>query len=362
MMEGPLQLHSPDHGKSGGRAKHRQKNIKLLLHPPSIPTKFQSFYFDDHEPKAFCSTSPRFSQRTDELPGPGYYEKDRASRTVLAVQCQESFSRHGFGIGFVSKARRFFKTETTRVGPGAYNIAHEPKYSDSLTHSPTSAFREPIALSDDSNAKPAVPGQTIPSRRGKPFPGPGQYDTERAMERVKKSRLQENGAHFVFKSKSKRSEINDPEATPGRFAPPPGAYEVREVQTHKASGIAAFKAKARAPLVDPKSIATPGPATYELIHPDQHRLCYGRDRMHVASVVPTKVIETIRQEVPGPGWYNLMERELPHLKSAKLSAFVSKSSRFAPIDSTRPGPGFYHPLPEYKSRSFHLNSDQKWTQ
>ncbi len=41
----------------------KKKHLKLLMHPPSIPTQFQTFYYNDQEPKAFNTTASRFNQR-----------------------------------------------------------------------------------------------------------------------------------------------------------------------------------------------------------------------------------------------------------------------------------------------------------
>jgi hypothetical protein len=41
------------------------------MHPPSIPTRFQTIHYDDGESRGFNSTSKRFTIRVSELPGNG---------------------------------------------------------------------------------------------------------------------------------------------------------------------------------------------------------------------------------------------------------------------------------------------------
>ena len=45
------------------RPTTKKDKLKLLLHPSSIPAKFQTIHYDDNEDKGFNSTSCRFSQQ-----------------------------------------------------------------------------------------------------------------------------------------------------------------------------------------------------------------------------------------------------------------------------------------------------------
>lgn len=46
-----------------------EKKLRLYMHPPSIPTRFQTIHYDDGESKGFSSTSKRFTYRLNDLPG-----------------------------------------------------------------------------------------------------------------------------------------------------------------------------------------------------------------------------------------------------------------------------------------------------
>ncbi|KAJ3218483.1 O(6)-methylguanine-induced apoptosis 2 [Dinochytrium kinnereticum] len=269
-----------------GHGRNKQKHLKLFMHPPSIPTRFQTFHFDDHEPKGFNSTAPRFDQRLDELPGPGYYKKEKKAFNLLD---ETSVSKRGYGIGFASKTKRFQKPPTdadmtiSKISPADYNTTKEPQYSYSMAHSLSSSFRQKIAIDPsvfqspqnasssssqpltmtDQFASPLPPGAAAAAvvaaaatgAMGRPTssyrrmfgrneaPGPGSYDPHTSA--TQKTMVQENGAAFVFKSRTKRSDINSSESTPGRYAPPPGAYDYIEKANPRAGANAAFKSTAR---------------------------------------------------------------------------------------------------------------------
>eukprot|EP00842_Homolaphlyctis_polyrhiza_P004894 jgi/Hompol1/5405/HPOL_004391-RA len=95
----------PQHQNHSKHIKHtkttkNEKQLKLFLNPPSIPTKFQTIHYDDSESKAFNSTSQRFLKHVDDLPGPGYYAC--AAEKVEQLFVDASMSKKGFGVGFAS--------------------------------------------------------------------------------------------------------------------------------------------------------------------------------------------------------------------------------------------------------------------
>jgi hypothetical protein len=73
------------------------------MHPPSIPTKFQTIHYDDNEDKGFNSTAKRFNRQGNDLPGPGYYA--RAVEKLDQAFADVSLSKRGFG-GFASKVQQ----------------------------------------------------------------------------------------------------------------------------------------------------------------------------------------------------------------------------------------------------------------
>lgn len=151
------------------------------MHPPSIPTRFQTVHFDDNEYKAFNSSSRRFEVKLNDLPGiikvslwtltinlgPGYYSNaaDRLENAFKNV----SISKKGFG-GFASKGRRFKNSfgvskDIYNVSPATYKPT-TPIYSSSLSSSVSPAFRSSMVPST------ALPAPVVRTKTGiKPTPG-----------------------------------------------------------------------------------------------------------------------------------------------------------------------------------------------
>ncbi|KAI9342576.1 hypothetical protein BDR26DRAFT_859199 [Obelidium mucronatum] len=334
------------------RKDAKKKHLKLFVHPPSIPTRFQTFHFDDNEEKGFNSTAPRFNGPMDELPGPGYYNrKDRDSEFVMLDPT--SLSKRGYGVGFASKTRRFQKPPTDleiipTVGPSQYTTTNEPQYSYSVSNSVSSNFRQRIAK---------LESKVYPHKL---TPGPASYETHDASKALLRTRAEECGAAYVFKSKTRKSEINNPESTPGRDAPPPGAYNIPEEKNPRAGATAAFKTTARELI----KITSPsvGPGSYNIAqHP---QLPMKKLRCKFKSVVQIEHDPSAaRAPSPlGPGHYEVARAadSLHRNNNGPHGVFVSAAPRFGLQKNAAPPPGFYRPLQEHKNRSFHLNLTDSW--
>ncbi|KAJ3292391.1 hypothetical protein BCR33DRAFT_713663 [Rhizoclosmatium globosum] len=341
----PLSLRSKDAKK--------QKHLKLFVHPPSIPTRFQTFHFDDNEDKGFNSTAPRFNNHLDELPGPGYYNrKDKESEFVMLDPT--SLSKRGYGVGFASKTRRFQKPPTDleiipKVGPAQYTTTNEPQYSYSLSNSISSNFRQRIAKLEST----VYPHKLTP--------GPASYETFGASKALLRTRVEENGAAYVFKSRTKKSEINNAESTPGRDAPPPGAYNIPDEKNPRAGATAAFKSTTR-PGIKISSPPAVGPGSYNIAQ--QPQLPVKKYRAKFKSVVQIDHDMTaFRANTPlGPGQYDVAKAADSLHKNTNVphGVFVSASPRFGNLKTAAPPPGFYRPLQEPRNRSFHLNLTDSW--
>ncbi|KAI8994314.1 hypothetical protein BC832DRAFT_569642 [Gaertneriomyces semiglobifer] len=61
------------------------RRLRVYMHPPSIPTRFQTFHYETREPKAFNSTATRFGDHAHDLPGPGYYQTTGADTAYKIV-------------------------------------------------------------------------------------------------------------------------------------------------------------------------------------------------------------------------------------------------------------------------------------
>ncbi|KAI8614743.1 hypothetical protein BC830DRAFT_1125895 [Chytriomyces sp. MP71] len=350
----------------------KQKHLKLFIHPPSIPTRFQTFHFDDNEEKGFNSTAPRFNNHLDELPGPGYCERFNPTSTLLilkahfldknkdvAIEFDASLSKRGYGVGFASQTRRLKKPATDNEyrpdlpGPGEYTTTKEVQYSYSLSNSISRNFRQNIAkVTSPSN--PAAPSHTL-------SPGPASYNTFDASKALLRTRAEESGAAYVFKSKTNRPEINNAESVPGRDAPPPGAYNLPDEKNPKAGATAAFKATIRSGF-KVTSPAAVGPGSYDVV--TKPVIPPKKLRMKFKSVVDAQSDQNYHRDAGslGPGQYEVARATdtLHRHAGVPHGVFVSASPRFGYQKTVAPPPGFYRPLPETKNRSFHLNLTSSW--
>jgi peroxiredoxin len=69
IKEALIECSQPKKGKESIIAGKAKKNIKVIINPPSIPTRFQTMHYDDAEEKAFASTEKRFRGVSNDLPG-----------------------------------------------------------------------------------------------------------------------------------------------------------------------------------------------------------------------------------------------------------------------------------------------------
>ncbi|KAJ1339542.1 hypothetical protein BSLG_005789 [Batrachochytrium salamandrivorans] len=140
--------------------------------------------------EAFNSTSQRFEQRIDDLPGPGYYAEAVKLEGVFDV----STSKRGYGIGFAS-----------------HHIPYLLRF-----HTPTSKLVSSNGRSADVSAQFVRTQWSI-----KPTPGPGEY-TPSIMKKDRKHYGQhESGAVSVFKSRTTRSDLIGDKSSSVRQVPPP---------------------------------------------------------------------------------------------------------------------------------------------
>ncbi|KAJ3152677.1 O(6)-methylguanine-induced apoptosis 2 [Geranomyces michiganensis] len=354
--------------KKGHGTTTRQR--KLYIHPPSIPTRFQTFVFDDGERRAFGSSAARFTRRLDELPGPGYY--------VVAGGNNGGPEKTP---GLVSKSKRFPPPDASQPSPTHYTPHTTPVYSHSLTTSPSAAFIPSPHF--QRSVSPSIP--LWKARFEKPTPGPGSYDAERAGDAEQRQpRYRRRMA--VFKSTSRRSEVNELGWTPGRDAPAPDAYSIQESILVKDVGgaIAAFRAVPRDSVFALSDTSTnPGPGTYGVRAPSPTQNSHYRplwrpppsQPLHHTPGPPAIPLTHLTSipgsnappiSNPGPGAYDVpaaaehtSQRRRP--ADTKGSVFASATPRFAQSEASRQrGPGFYSPVAERGKRTFRLNLSDMW--
>ncbi|KAJ3274526.1 hypothetical protein HDV01_002654 [Terramyces sp. JEL0728] len=329
------------------------------MHPPSIPTRFQTIHYEDSEKKAFASTSRRFEGKMNDLPGPGYYA--RAAEKLELVLKDASISKRGYGVGFASQKKRFLKpptdmeTEIT-ISPAQYN-PKSPKYSDSLQNSLSAAFRNPTNAVLG-NSRFVSTNTMVRTKRGfKPTPGPGEYSVERIAARPPLG----DEKSSIFKSKTSRSHLD---ASINR--PAPGSYDIgkssKSLEPKIYGAISAFKSSQR--FQNSYLTKGPGPTSYNLddIQPGKKYLSINKRSARKIKIVnladpPALPDEPLANQVcvpgsgqtpiafPSPGKYNIVRGADATLKSCQVTRciFMSKSDRFGkPQNKDMPGPGDYH--------------------
>ncbi|KAJ3323977.1 hypothetical protein HDV06_000953 [Boothiomyces sp. JEL0866] len=346
------QMHQNTPTSQQPQATQEKKQLRLYMHPPSIPTRFQTIHYEDSEKKAFASTSRRFESKTNDLPGPGYYA--RAAEKLELVMKDASVSKRGYGVGFASQQKRFMKPPTDletdiTVSPAQY-FPKSPKYSGSLQNSLSAVFRNPANT---------VPGKSffvssntmVRTKRGfKATPGPGEYSVDRIVVRPPLG----DEKSSIFKSRTSRSHFGAQSSIPA-----PGSYDVdkssKSLEPKVYGAISSFRSSQRfqhtyltVRKIKIVNISDP-PALPE--EPLSNQVCIpGSGQTPIA--------------FPSPGKYNIVRgADATHKSSpATRSIFMSKSERFAqPLNKEVPGPGYYHPFPHSKSRSYHLNLEENWT-
>ena len=92
--------------KEGKILKGNISNSYMKAASPSVPSKFETQLFDNNqENQAFGSKSIRFFEYINEDPGPGSYTNNESIN--LIGRNKQSYSKKGFGNGFISKNERF---------------------------------------------------------------------------------------------------------------------------------------------------------------------------------------------------------------------------------------------------------------
>ncbi|KAJ3311494.1 hypothetical protein HDV04_003981 [Boothiomyces sp. JEL0838] len=328
-----------------GRPFSEKKQLRLYMHPPSIPTRFQTIHYDDSEKKAFSSTTRRFEGKTNDLPGPGYYAK--AAEKLELVLKDASISKKGYGVGFASQQKRFLKPPTDletdiTISPAQY-FPKSPKYSESLQNSLSAAFRNPTN---------AIPGKTVfvssntmvRTKRGfKPTPGPGEYSVEPTTVRPPLG----NEKSSIFKSKTERGSLGA-----NMNLPAPGSYDIakscKSMEPKVYGAISSFRSSERfqnSYLYSSINYRTkrPGPTSYNITDTGPSKKPARKIKIVNIADPPPLPEEPLSNQVcipgsgktpiafPSPGKYNIVRgADATHKSSPTTrSIFMSKSERFA---------------------------------
>ena len=353
-------------------------------HPQSsIPSSYVTILLPYREKDGFNSRTTRFSKRSNELRGPGYYHNPTSF-----VNTTGSMSCKGYCSGFLSKDRRFGSKlgNASRYvpGPGEYaqraglHIKDDKYFNRSTT---TAAFSKSVE-----NLVPHKKKDT----KTKFTPGPGayEYDNSFSLAQNSSAALATKSSISAFKSSTKRfgAKSNDG-ASVGQYTLPDG-FKVKEQKytTFKSStgryhATDAKAPKDRLPNKDPQkavvvsqnelvNLPGPGPGTYEVGMEDidtSVRMKFGKyssifgkttctDRF--GKPVQPKVDRSIS---PGPGQYSHSGRAVK--SHGANSVFISSTDRSASSGiyqlGVAPGPCLYNPG-RVDKKTFHLNTKKRW--
>eukprot|EP00347_Sterkiella_histriomuscorum_P008192 403346028 len=293
----------------------------------SIPSKVETIVYMHPESKksAFGSTSQRFMNNlmnkstTDgittanqnagsDLPGPGSYLQDGSVNLMLKQS--ESFSRKGFGNGFISKMDRFQDNSMYYSkflpGPGSYSTS---THQDSLMGSTMSSkFTDKYK---QYNLSPQfIPHNNKSLRKQQNTPGPGHY----LIEKNPSSHLLDPikpASESVFKSTSQKSQFL--------------SEWNRELSKHPAVGEYNF---------DRDNLLKKSSSTFN-IHKitSSFKQPYNLKRVKVNVYDPFQNVEALDQKVPGPGSYNVEKETIAYRNIEKLTTGMFSSMFQKPLNT-----------------------------
>lgn len=331
----------------------------------SIPYKFETILYKNTNPRGFGASAQRFFLTEDLAPGPGSYAHEQA----YAKDTAPSYSKKGFGVGFVSKSNRnlFGRAyPNTGPGPGTYSSIDKP-------------FQVTHITPDPSNNTSRTTIDTLKSHAE--LPGPGHYHVNtNSVSTINKTPQ----ISSVFKSTSLRNS----ESAKG-IAPPPGLYEIdRDLSPKKPYkhylNSAPFMMPTKKKMSEDQSKkelanqylekeqpikGAPGPGHYFKENEDEVALFNQRlhDKISANFVAgnQTRFGEVIEKKArknptPGPAQYQPTIVFPPEKTLVSGSVFMSETAR-KPFGENKPfvGPTKYNPEPLPK-KSYHLNINKQW--
>jgi hypothetical protein len=399
----------------------------------SIPTKLHVVRQLDHErglvEKAFGSQTERFTLTNGRggsayTPGPGYYETNTSklsdSASGLNSLASPSQSCKGYGIGFVSKTKRFEwdvrddeieDPKPASPGPGYYNtqqaeeaIRRGPR--NNATVHPSQQMDEEYSHSREVARIRAA--RALASYQPWEVPGPGTYETNKAtIDPSSTSRTYastfKSSSRSSISSNQRRSRTAGGKRRPRtKETPAPGAYyhpiayshsAVRKDGTEKGTWTFAStstrgesKSSRRnqhmsiAPSVyDTLPTGAGGPSRSVSTQPVRSYTASARARpQKTGRGIMSGAIRregdssmgesnkqflstTTTSPAPGPGSYELPTSVVLKGKQQQ-SAFKSRTKRNITSKHQRmvPGPAFYSVGTAPTKRSFLLNAGRKW--
>lgn len=332
----------------------------------SIPYKFETILYRNTNPKGFGASAQRATRHEDIGPGPGSYDNGQ----VFSRSNTASFSKKGYGNGFVSQTNRLLYRGyiNSGPGPGSYTQNDNPFKVTHILHENHKDISDDLRKSKTSQLE---------------VPGPGHYNPE-----ITKSSTLANSkvVNSIFKSNTGRYLSADKNVNP-----PPGTYEIDRALTDKKPfkhyfGSANFMlptTKKTSKETEDKEVvnkilgkieesqkSVPGPGYYFKADKDDEMTLFtqkiqDKNSANFMEGNATRFGEVIQRKVkrieyPGPGSY--IEPLAPNQEKTLVSGavFMSETAR-KPFNDPKNfvGPLKYNPelLPK---KSYHLNINKIW--
>uniref|UniRef100_A0A8C5K2M1 Sperm tail PG rich repeat containing 1 n=1 Tax=Jaculus jaculus TaxID=51337 RepID=A0A8C5K2M1_JACJA len=297
----------------------------------SIPFKFQASAAPESEKKGFNSQAKRFYHKTNNIPGPGFYNVIHQSPVFNSV----SLSKKGTGT-FPSMCARLDTIISKYPAANAYNIPSELVSKKDFSTSCSSMFQLPSVMK-------AVKFET---------PAPNHYNASLSCCKQRNN----VSARAGFMSKTQRGFF--PVSGVG---PAPGHYNINDSLVKQSPKIlvSCFKSKTDRGL---KLTSTgPGPGYY---NPDVSTKVLKKShvpKVQLLNFSAQPLPLPPKPPLPGPGQYDLVDYEGPPKHFISSASFVSNTKRWPVVTShaSLPGPATYKPeLPG--KQSFLYNEDNKW--
>ena len=360
----------------------------------SIPSKFETVLYPQNNAtkKGFGSNGFRFTAQVSENPGPGtYIDPVNSSHSSLKLS-SDSYSRKGYGNGFISSSDRF-KIDNYQPyqipGPGAYKQPQLVPVTNKKTIG--TAFEQGTVSEKYKSKLSPVFNEPIGKRKTeKPtnILGPGSYEIPRTLI----NQLEYRNT-CAFKAGETRFNL----AKSAVLQPGPGQYEMdlegfKRINTqgglHGDRTSANFKASAGAKrvkvnLYDPfenvegEEKRTPGPGQYA---EDQHVIykkqlsAISKSSMFAQHDIldrfgkpKVEVKSALEKLTPGPGQYynwELKERkgeDAIKIRNGAASAFKSEVMRGTYLGKKPgPGPAFYKVRSKVVKDTKNINPERGW--
>jgi len=283
-----------------------------------------------------------------------------------------SISKKGYGVGFVSKSKRFMD-DSVQDAPGPGEYVGSPRQ---LNSTPKSTPRGVEKLRHERKERLAqIRKMKLADLHNKnQLPGPGAYEVAETNETIAK-RCQTKHASSAFSSRTERGfKKRDSGPAPGEYHRP---AMLDSSQRKRPTSSFSSTSRRGVALLLKEMLETPGPGAYleEGKNDDgpKRLILNPKLRMSAKEAPPSSIFgnaghdrfgkcyvpRTLSTDIPGPGTYTTHTRPLS--SSAATSAFRAAKRKGFWEEWKPPGPAYYKPSGTVRDkRSFHLNATGQW--